>query len=124
MGTKHTYGDEAMGNNNPKDIKHCLMVSLKQKLMHSSDIRNYIVEQMEKKQTGGRQRGTKWRYRGNNKKKKAKRWKQKDIRDTVTGGGQGQKVRRKKTRKETTAGRYQQNAVEEKRDKGDTIKQT
>eukprot|EP00957_Ditylum_brightwellii_P201430 15325596-Ditylum_brightwellii.AAC.1 len=49
---------------------------------------------------------------------------QKDIRDAVTDGGQVQRVRRKKTRRETTAGGDQQNAAEDKRDKGDTIKQT
>eukprot|EP00957_Ditylum_brightwellii_P130379 9945448-Ditylum_brightwellii.AAC.1 len=66
--------------------------------MHSADIQNY-VEKKETTHTRGRLRGAKKSYKGKNKRKKDKWWKQKDIRETVTDEGQRQPEQRKKTTK-------------------------
>eukprot|EP00957_Ditylum_brightwellii_P000186 15258-Ditylum_brightwellii.AAC.1 len=66
---------------NHRYIKYCLGVCLKQKLMHSADIRNY-VEMKETAQKRVRLRGAKKKYKNKNKKKKDNWWKQKDIRGT------------------------------------------
>eukprot|EP00957_Ditylum_brightwellii_P058938 4469623-Ditylum_brightwellii.AAC.1 len=79
---------------------------------------------MEQTHTRGRLRRSKKRHKGKNKRKTAKRWKQKDIREAGTDKGQGQTVKRKKTRKVTTEYGDQHNKAEDQSEKGDIIKQT
>eukprot|EP00957_Ditylum_brightwellii_P185593 14130391-Ditylum_brightwellii.AAC.1 len=108
---------------NRRYIKYCLGVCLKQKLMHSADIRNY-VETKETTHKRGRLRGAKKNYKGKNKRKNDKRWKQKDIRGTVTDEEQRQPRQRKKTTKVTTVCGDKQNKAGEQSKQRDMIRQT